>query len=142
VLVTTKMNRIGRSAGNLVAVTAHFKATGVDLVVLDQAIDTTPAGKLIFHVLSPIAEFEADLIRERTLNGIAATGERHGGRLPATATRMKPAKVKAAQKLLAAGVRGVGRAGLPAHRRRDAHGATAANLSRAQDRRVDVAGPR
>lgn len=44
---------------------------GVDLVVLDQAIDTTtPAGRLIFHVLAAISEFERDLIRDRVLAGL------------------------------------------------------------------------
>jgi DNA invertase Pin-like site-specific DNA recombinase len=43
----------------------------VDLVVLDQSIDTTtPAGRLLFHVLAAIAEFERDLIRERVLAGV------------------------------------------------------------------------
>lgn len=83
VLVTTKLDRIGRSVSNLVAVAGHLREAGVDLVVLDQQIDTTtPSGKLIFHVLSAIAEFEADLIRERTLEGLIAARERHGGKLP------------------------------------------------------------
>jgi len=43
----------------------------VDLVVLDQAIDTTtPAGRLLFHVLAAISEFERDLIRDRVLAGL------------------------------------------------------------------------
>ena len=44
---------------------------GVDLVVLDQEIDTTtPAGRLLFHVLAAIAEFERDLISDRVLAGL------------------------------------------------------------------------
>jgi DNA invertase Pin-like site-specific DNA recombinase len=43
----------------------------VDLVVLDQAIDTTtPSGRLLFHVLAAIAEFERDLIRDRVMAGL------------------------------------------------------------------------
>ena len=43
----------------------------MDLVVLDQAIDTTtPAGRLLFHVLAAISEFERDLIRDRVLAGL------------------------------------------------------------------------
>jgi DNA invertase Pin-like site-specific DNA recombinase len=51
-------------------------------VVLDQAIDTTsPSGRLLFHVLSAIAEFERDLIRDRVLAGLRrarAQGQRLG----------------------------------------------------------------
>ena len=44
----------------------------VDLVVLDQAIDTaSPTGRLLFHVLAAIGEFERDLIRERSAEGVA-----------------------------------------------------------------------
>ena len=58
-----------------------FKALGVDLVVLDQAIDTsTPSGKLLFDVLAAVAEFEAGLIRERTRAGLEAARRR--GRPP------------------------------------------------------------
>jgi DNA invertase Pin-like site-specific DNA recombinase len=54
---------------------------GVGLVVLDQSIDTTtPSGKLLFHVLGSIAEFERDLIRERTRAGLAAARRR--GKVP------------------------------------------------------------
>jgi len=49
----------------------EFEALGVDLVVLDQAIDTTtPSGRLLFHVLASISEFERDLIRDRVLAGL------------------------------------------------------------------------
>src|SRR5262249_14543931 len=60
----------------------EFEALGVELVVLDQAIDTTtPAGRLLFHVLAAIAEFERQLIRERVVAGIRrakARGRRLG----------------------------------------------------------------
>ncbi len=53
----------------------------MDIVVLDQAIDTgTPTGRLLFHVLGAIAEFERDLCRERTRAGLAAA-RRRGKRL-------------------------------------------------------------
>ena len=58
VLVVTKLDRVGRSVGNLVSVAADLHEQGVGLVVLDQAIDTaTPAGRMLFHVLAAIAEF-------------------------------------------------------------------------------------
>jgi hypothetical protein len=52
---------------------------------LQEAIDTTtPGGKLVFHVFAALAEFERDLIRERTAAGLAAARARgrHGGRPP------------------------------------------------------------
>lgn len=72
-LVTVKLDRIGRSVANLVEVVGQLRGAGVELVVLDQNIDTrTPSGKLLFHMLAAIAEFERDLIIERTKDGQAA----------------------------------------------------------------------
>ena len=54
-----KLDRLARSVRHLTTVAGELEALGVDLVVLDQAIDTTtPVGKLLFHVLGSIAEFE------------------------------------------------------------------------------------
>ena len=76
-LVCVKLDRIGRSVRNLVDVVADLGKRGVDLVVLDQAIDTTtPGGRLVFHVLAGIAEFEREPIIERTKDGLAATTAR------------------------------------------------------------------
>jgi DNA invertase Pin-like site-specific DNA recombinase len=65
-----------------VTLAGDFEALGVDLVVLDQAIDTTtPSGRLLFHVLAAIAEFERDLIRDRVVAGLRrakAQGRRLG----------------------------------------------------------------
>jgi len=77
VVAITKLDRLARSVRHLVELAAEFEALGVDLVVTDQAIDTsTPSGRLLFHVLSSIAEFERDLIRERTRDGLAAARRR------------------------------------------------------------------
>jgi DNA invertase Pin-like site-specific DNA recombinase len=71
VVLVTKLDRLARSLHHLVAVSRELEALGVDLVVLDQAIDTTtPVGRLLFHVLAAIAEFERDLIRDRVIAGI------------------------------------------------------------------------
>jgi len=76
-----KLDRLARSVRHLTALAAEFDALGVGLVVLDQAIDTTtPAGRLLFHTLAAVAEFERDLIRERTRAGLAAA-RRRGKRL-------------------------------------------------------------
>lgn len=100
VLVATKLDRIGRSVGNLVRVASDLHEQGVDLVVLDQAIDTaTPAGRMLFHVLAAIAEFEHDLIAERTRDGLAAARARNGGKLPPRGPSISPDKVAAARQL-------------------------------------------
>jgi DNA invertase Pin-like site-specific DNA recombinase len=109
VVLTTKLDRLARSTRHLVGLAAELEALGVDLVVTDQAIDTTtPAGRLLFHVLAAIAEFERDLIRERVIAGMRrarAQGRRVG----------RPRKYwvdpTAAQALLTAGtsLRGVAR---------------------------------
>jgi DNA invertase Pin-like site-specific DNA recombinase len=82
VVAVTKLDRLARSTRHLVTLAAEFEALGVDLAVLEQAIDTTtPAGRLLFHVLASIAEFERDLIRDRVVAGIRrarAQGQRLG----------------------------------------------------------------
>jgi DNA invertase Pin-like site-specific DNA recombinase len=81
VLAVTKLDRLARSVRHLTSLAAELEALDVDLVVLDQAIDTsTPAGRLLFHVLGSIAEFERDLIRERTAAGMRAA-RRRGARI-------------------------------------------------------------
>src|SRR5262249_25917794 len=77
VVVVTKLDRLARSLHQLVALGREFEALGVDLVVIDQAVDTTtPAGRLLFHVLGAIAEFERSLIRDRAIAGLRRAHER------------------------------------------------------------------
>ena len=82
VVACVKLDRLARSVRHLVTLAQELEALGVDLVVLDQAIDTTtPSGRLLFHVLAAIAEFERDLIRDRVIAGIRrakAQGRRLG----------------------------------------------------------------
>jgi len=76
-VVVTKLDRLARSVHHLTALAAELEALGVALVVLDQALDTsTPAGRLLFHVLGSIAEFERSLILERVRAGQAAARRR------------------------------------------------------------------
>jgi DNA invertase Pin-like site-specific DNA recombinase len=125
VLVVTKLDRIGRSVGNLVSVAADMHERGVDLVVLDQAIDTaTPAGRMLFHMLAAIAEFEHDLIAERTRDGLAAARARNGGKLPARGPSISPDKLAAARQLYQRG-------DMPALRIAAAVGISRASLYRA-----------
>jgi DNA invertase Pin-like site-specific DNA recombinase len=85
VLVVTKLDRLGRSVRNLCELVANLGEMGVDLVATQQGIDTTtPTGKLLFHILAAVAEFERDLIMERTRDGLAAARAKGnvGGRKP------------------------------------------------------------
>jgi len=71
VVACVKLDRLARSTRHLVTLAGELEALRVDLVALDQAIDTTtPAGRLLFHVLAAIAEFERDLIRDRVMAGL------------------------------------------------------------------------
>lgn len=97
-LVVTKLDRAGRSVRHLVELSAELHERGVGLRVLDQGIDTTtPGGRLFFHMLSAMAEFEHDLIVERVNGGLAAARARGrvGGRRPV----LTEAKRKRAQEL-------------------------------------------
>ena len=72
-LAGTKLDRIGRSAINLLEVLEGLRDRGVRLILLDQGIDTAgPLGKMFFTILAAFAEFERNLIIERTLDGQAA----------------------------------------------------------------------
>ena len=81
VVVVYKLDRLGRSLRDLVDVVVRLKERGVGLRSLHESIDTTTAtGKLTFHVFAALAEFEADVLRERTRAGLAAARSR-GARL-------------------------------------------------------------
>src|SRR5262249_35094234 len=72
-----QVDRLARSLHHLVTLGREFEALGVDLVVIDQAVDTTtPAGRLLFHVLGAIAEFERSLILDRVMAGLRRAQER------------------------------------------------------------------
>jgi DNA invertase Pin-like site-specific DNA recombinase len=82
-LVVWKLDRLGRSLRHLVDTVTSLADRGIGFHSLQEAIDTTtPGGKLVFHVFAALAEFERDLIRERTAAGLAATRarSRRGGR--------------------------------------------------------------
>ena len=69
----TKLDRLGRSLEHLIPLANELQARGVDLVVLDQGIDTSTAvGRMFFQILGAIAEFEHALMSERTIDGLAA----------------------------------------------------------------------
>ena len=77
VLVVYKLDRLGRSVLNLSDLLTRLDHNGVHFWSLTENIDTTtPGGKLIFHVFAAVAEFQRDLIRENTVNGLAAARAR------------------------------------------------------------------
>jgi DNA invertase Pin-like site-specific DNA recombinase len=82
-LVVWKLDRLGRSLRHLVDTVTGLADRGVGFRSLQEAIDTTtPGGKLVFHVFAALAEFERDLVRERTTAGLASARARgrRGGR--------------------------------------------------------------
>ena len=85
VLVVWKLDRLGRSIKELIGLVNELKDRGVGFRSLRESLDTTtPGGKLVFHVFASIAEFERDVIRERTMAGLEAARARgrKGGRKP------------------------------------------------------------
>jgi len=99
-LVVWRLDRLGRSMQHLVNVVADLKGKGIGFKSLrDGAIDTTTAsGELVFNIFAALAQFERELIRERTMAGLSAARARGklGGRKP-----MPPdaPKVRSAKKL-------------------------------------------
>ncbi len=83
VLVVWKLDRLGRSLKNLIEVVTDLHSRGIGFRSLTESIDTTTSiGNFFFHVFGALAEFERDLIRERTQAGLAAARARgrKGGR--------------------------------------------------------------
>jgi DNA invertase Pin-like site-specific DNA recombinase len=85
VFVITRLSRAMRSLKHLVHLAEELRARGVGLVVLKQQIDTTaPTGRMVFHILGAIDEFQRELIVEGTREGLDAARARGraGGRRP------------------------------------------------------------
>src|SRR5579871_2711480 len=83
VLVVWKLDRLGRTLKYLIELLNQLAERGVGFQSLTEQLDTTtPGGKLIFHIFGALAEFERDLIKERTQAGLAAARARgrKGGR--------------------------------------------------------------
>jgi DNA invertase Pin-like site-specific DNA recombinase len=84
-LVVWRLDRLGRNLEDLIRIGRELEAREVKFKSLKEAIDTSgPAGKLVFHMFGALAEFERELLRERTLAGLAAARARGrvGGRPP------------------------------------------------------------
>jgi DNA invertase Pin-like site-specific DNA recombinase len=97
-LVITKLDRLGRSLEHLIELSKQIQTRGVDLVVLDQGIDTSTAvGRMFFQILGSIAEFEHALMSERTIDGLAAARAR--GRIGGQKPKLGPRQVQIAQQM-------------------------------------------
>jgi DNA invertase Pin-like site-specific DNA recombinase len=101
-IVVWRLDRLGRSLRHLVELVATLEERNVGLRSLTESIDTTtPGGKLIFHVFAALAEFERELIRERTYAGLAAARAR--GRVGGRPSVWTPDKKEQAERMLAEG---------------------------------------
>jgi len=99
-LVVWKLDRIGRSLPHVVGLVGDLQKRGVGLNVLTGDVDTTTAtGRLVFGIFATLAEFERDLIQERTMAGLAAARAR--GRAGGRPRVMTKQKLKAAMALMA-----------------------------------------
>jgi len=97
-VVVTKLDRLGRSLANLIELEATFRAAGVGLVVLNLGVDTsTASGRMVFNMVGAVAEFEASLNSERTLDGLAAARAR--GRTGGQKPKLKARQIKLAQEM-------------------------------------------
>jgi|RhiMetdeSRZDD1v2_1073273.scaffolds.fasta_scaffold139814_3 DNA invertase Pin-like site-specific DNA recombinase len=102
-LVITRIDRLARSTLHLCTLVADLEARDIKFKVLEQAIDTsTAAGKLQFHVLAAIAEFEKALHKERQREGIAQAKAR--GLYKGKTHTLGPTQIKALIAQRAAGV--------------------------------------
>jgi DNA invertase Pin-like site-specific DNA recombinase len=93
VLTVWKLDRLGRSLKNLIEIIQELNDQNIGFCSLQENIDTTTTGgKLVFHIFSALAEFERDLIRDRTHAGLKAARER--GKMGGRPALLPPKKVK------------------------------------------------
>ncbi len=85
-LVVWRLDRLGRSLRDLIDTVTYLQGQGIGFKSLQESIDTTTSGgKLVFHIFGALAEFEREIIKERTQAGLQAARARGrtGGRRPA-----------------------------------------------------------
>ncbi|PUA41271.1 transposon DNA-invertase [Pseudomonas protegens] len=97
-VVIWRLDRLGRSLKDLIRLVEQLDAAGVGLRSLQESIDTASiGGRLVFHLFGALAEFERNLIRERTQAGLSAARAR--GRKGGRKKRLDPAKQELALRL-------------------------------------------
>ena len=102
-LVVWKLDRLGRSLKDLVAIINDLAEHGVHFRCLTDNIDTsTPSGRFFFHVMASLAEMERELTRERTLAGLDAA--RRQGNVGGRPRVMNESKITAAKRLVQDGM--------------------------------------
>lgn len=101
-LSCTRLDRIGRSLKDLVNLGARWKEQGIDLRVLEQGIDTTTSeGRLMFGMLSVLAEYQRELILANTRDGLEAARAR--GHVGGRKRKLNQAQAARAQELYDSG---------------------------------------
>jgi DNA invertase Pin-like site-specific DNA recombinase len=102
VLVVWKLDRLGRSLSHLIQITKQLGERSVGFRSLSESIDTTTAsGRLLFHIMGALAEFERALITERTRAGMAAAKQR--GAKAGRKQKLSPDQITHARQLIDAG---------------------------------------
>ncbi len=97
-LVVWRLDRLGRSLRHIIDTVGTLQERGIGFNSLQEQLDTTTSGgKLVFHVFGALAEFERDVIRERTQAGLLAARAR--GRLGGRPRALDPRKAQIAQAL-------------------------------------------
>jgi DNA invertase Pin-like site-specific DNA recombinase len=97
-LVVWRLDRLGRSLKHLIEVAEGLEKRGVGLASLQEGLDTsTSGGKLIFHIFGALAEFERNLIRERTMAGLSSARAR--GRLGGRSNKLGNGQIVTLKKL-------------------------------------------
>jgi DNA invertase Pin-like site-specific DNA recombinase len=101
-LIVWKLDRLGRSLSHLVGLLDDLGKRGIGFISLTENIDTTTAGgRLVFHMMAALSEFERSLIVERTKAGMAAAKRR--GKTLGRPKKLTPEKLDHIQRLLAEG---------------------------------------
>jgi DNA invertase Pin-like site-specific DNA recombinase len=97
--VVWRLDRLGRDLAGLVRLIAELETRKIHFESLTEKIETrSPAGKLVFHVFAALAEFERNLIRERTVAGLKAARAR--GRKGGRPAKLSPKEIKTIRALL------------------------------------------
>jgi DNA invertase Pin-like site-specific DNA recombinase len=98
-LIVWRLDRLGRNLADLVALVAEFERRKINFESLTEKIETnSPAGRLVFHVFAALAEFERNLIRERTVAGLKAARAR--GRMGGRPAKLSGKEIKTIRALL------------------------------------------